>query len=1056
MLFVMIALFPVRAQEYTGLKEFDYAGVNSMVEQPASIVDSRYSFDATLPSAYLSTYNDIAEFKWTADASRDTVLATRPLDLHDPRSLTLANEVNIFSFMISIGEKNALGAGARLRSISNVRGVEKGGLGEVLYEGFPSMYNPLYVPGGLVVLGLADGLREEDIASEDLSNDRLSVDHMVWMEYGVTYGRVLLDRSQHFLKGGMQLKLLQGIQGGYLYLDDTEYEYDAVGQESRFSTDLALGNAGPSGVQSMGADFGLVYEWRPNYKEYQYDMDGEEDRWRRDLEKYKLKVGVSLLDLGQVKFDGDVLAPSSISLTYDHTNGQLLADTINTEEMESGSFSMRSPTRLSLQADYHIWEGLYAGARANLSLHEPDERGKVAYLNQYAFVPRWDKKWFGASLPVSYNRLSGVKLGLGLRAGAVGIGTSDLLSLLSQDLTNGADIYISLKMPFPFREPQDKDGDKVSDHEDECPETPGSWELEGCPPDRDGDGVHDEKDECPDTPGIARLNGCPADTDKDGIPDKEDDCPEVAGIEEFDGCPDTDGDHIPDKYDDCPEKPGSNVLDGCPDADDDGIRDSEDECPEVAGVELFNGCPDTDNDSIRDSEDECPRVPGIEAFDGCPDTDNDGIPDKEDNCPELAGPKETNGCPEQKILYAMDKDNEVVGTAYPDSNGTFAFEELPADGVHTYLIDAEDSLVDDEIRIVLQGREGPREFMAKMTESGFFRRYLPSDKEYMEILENLEDDQRLLFALDKNGYVVGAAYKNKDGVFEFRKLSADKANRYELEGKDPEAGNSIKIGLQGKKGMREFPVRMDDSGFFYRYLPSDKAYMEKLKNLDEDQRLLYVVDSSGNIIGASYPNEEGVYDFRKLDADKAHMYRIEGKEDDVDEEVFIVMQGNEGPRKYFARLTAAGKYEYLPSDKNPGLPLEEAIDSSRIVQLTQQQAEVVNKAFDDLRFNFGQSTIREESFDALNRLVDLLQEYPSWRIRLDGHTDNVGTKARNLNLSRKRAQRVARYLQERGIDKARIDVNYYGSSKPVADNDSEEGRQKNRRVEMTILEANSE
>lgn len=144
--------------------------------------------------------------------------------------------------------------------------------------------------------------------------------------------------------------------------------------------------------------------------------------------------------------------------------------------------------------------------------------------------------------------------------------------------------------------------------------------------DRDGDGIADNVDECPDTPGLAEFNGCP-DTDGDGIPDHLDECPFEAGLAEFNGCPDTDGDGIPDNKDECPTVPGVVEFNGCPDTDGDGIPDHLDECPEVAGPKENNGCPwpDRDGDGVPDHLDECPDVPGTVANKGCPEVDNEVI-----------------------------------------------------------------------------------------------------------------------------------------------------------------------------------------------------------------------------------------------------------------------------------------------------------------------------------------------------------------------------------------------------------------------------------------------
>ncbi len=140
--------------------------------------------------------------------------------------------------------------------------------------------------------------------------------------------------------------------------------------------------------------------------------------------------------------------------------------------------------------------------------------------------------------------------------------------------------------------------------------------------DTDGDGIYDKDDECPETPGLPEFNGCP-DTDGDGIKDSEDACPEVAGLPEFNGCPDTDGDGIPDNEDACPDVAGPAATNGCPDADGDGVIDSEDECPNEAGPAANNGCPyaDRDGDGVLDKDDKCPDVAGTADNDGCPGVD---------------------------------------------------------------------------------------------------------------------------------------------------------------------------------------------------------------------------------------------------------------------------------------------------------------------------------------------------------------------------------------------------------------------------------------------------
>ncbi len=112
--------------------------------------------------------------------------------------------------------------------------------------------------------------------------------------------------------------------------------------------------------------------------------------------------------------------------------------------------------------------------------------------------------------------------------------------------------------------------------------------------DRDGDRIPDDVDLCPDIPGLMMYNGC-NDSDQDGIIDPEDECPNLFGVRSNKGCPakgnDADGDGIIDKEDVCPFIKGVAALRGCPDTDLDGISDIDDHCPYMKGPLENRGCP---------------------------------------------------------------------------------------------------------------------------------------------------------------------------------------------------------------------------------------------------------------------------------------------------------------------------------------------------------------------------------------------------------------------------------------------------------------------------------
>lgn len=105
----------------------------------------------------------------------------------------------------------------------------------------------------------------------------------------------------------------------------------------------------------------------------------------------------------------------------------------------------------------------------------------------------------------------------------------------------------------------------------------------------------------------------------------------------------------------------------------------------------------------------------------------------------------------------------------------------------------------------------------------------------------------------------------------------------------------------------------------------------------------------------------------------------------------------------------------------------------------------------DIFFEFDKSTILQQSFFELMRLITLLNTYSDMQIEVGGHTDSKGSDSYNQRLSESRAKAVADYLISKGISERRLQYRGYGKSKPIDTNETEEGRAKNRRVEFKIM-----
>lgn len=131
------------------------------------------------------------------------------------------------------------------------------------------------------------------------------------------------------------------------------------------------------------------------------------------------------------------------------------------------------------------------------------------------------------------------------------------------------------------------------------------------------------------------------------------------------------------------------------------------------------------------------------------------------------------------------------------------------------------------------------------------------------------------------------------------------------------------------------------------------------------------------------------------------------------------------------------------------LPQPKQIIEKEKVVVTQEDRKVVDEAIKDLQFDINKSTIRPESYASLDRVAELLVN-KNFSLKLAGNTDNTGNFQHNMALSKERAEAVKQYLVSKGANPSRIEAVGYGSTQPIATNDTPEGRQQNRRVEFTL------
>lgn len=647
-----------KAQEMLGIRPSNYSGLQGLGINPSNIVDSRIKIDINILSAGFSVEND---YLFIPKKKLRLIGVTNIVDRVDAKEYLddflkgEADKKNINAMFSAMGP-SVLFRVNKIHSFAvtwQLRGAVS--VNDVLPEAARYSYSEL---------------EDSSLFTRDPRQFRardFKFDAMAWQEYGFSYGTVFHNENGHLFKGAVTLKYLAGITAAYVrdadiyfnVADDStmifgpsKFEYGRVS----WNTFDGKGNADERLVNGSGFgwDIGFTYEWRNNPSSYTYEMDGEQEQ-DPEVNKYKLRIGASLIDMGRIKykhnarvfninstsdlnvypdydtdkFDNQLDFDSSMSAIFYgfgtvDSAGAFVNPLFFDENAREASFKntktdflMELPAAWSVQVDWNIYKRFYLNANVIRGFKHNNKPG-VERANIISFAPRYESKWLDISMPVSFVDFhdDATRLGFAVRIGSLYFGTDKLGTLLGVSDLYGMDVYAGIKFSILNLRERDKDNDHVSDKKDQCVDIPGIWKFKGCP-DRDGDDVQDKDDACPDIAGLPKFNGCP-DRDHDDIVDSKDDCPDDPGLPQFNGCPDTDGDGIMDKQDSCVTDPGPPEYNGCPDRDGDKIIDKIDECPDKRGEAIYNGCPDSDGDEIPDPKDKCPFEIGPLSNEGCP------------------------------------------------------------------------------------------------------------------------------------------------------------------------------------------------------------------------------------------------------------------------------------------------------------------------------------------------------------------------------------------------------------------------------------------------------
>jgi outer membrane protein OmpA-like peptidoglycan-associated protein len=601
-LLILSTSFGAKAQSYLGYFHDNYAGVQSVLFNPASIADSRFKTDINLFSVSSSVSNDLYGVK-LFDVFKDGY------DFDSQSKMTPSNANNALinfdimgpSFMFNIAPKHTLAVFSRARSVSNFKNVN-----------------------GNLVDEVKDGLDDASDFNNMTAGSPNGVSHS-WGEVGLAYAAVLYQNNQHFLKGGLTAKYLQGGVNGYVQGKNVKVSFkeNAIPELSILASEgeITVGASQDfeenedyefdSSATGFGFDFGLVYEWRPDYANYDLNNAKPADNNFRDLNKYKLRFGLSVTDIGSINYKNARQDTYNVNGTVTE---EMIDDADNLYDFLNEHYTIVSskrgmktnlPTAIHADVDWNMYNKFYLNLNGDINMVSDDKLNGNSIGDRVSLTPRYESRWFSFYVPVTWMEYSGTQVGSGFRVGAFFVGSGSIVSNLISKESKAADFHLGIKIPVYEKKFKDTDGDGVIDKEDACKKIAGPIENNGCPwPDTDGDKVFDKDDVCPEIAGPVENKGCPwKDTDGDTLLDNADACPKVSGPVENKGCPwpDTDGDTVLDKDDACVNVAGLVENKGCPvlDADKDGLADDLDNCPLLAGPLENKGCPEVNKATLE-------------------------------------------------------------------------------------------------------------------------------------------------------------------------------------------------------------------------------------------------------------------------------------------------------------------------------------------------------------------------------------------------------------------------------------------------------------------------
>jgi len=428
------------AQERLGLANSNYAGTTGMPLNPSSMVDSKAWLDINLVGADVFAWNNFSYFgKGDFYVWDDVFSGNIPTSLYRTNGKQKHAAANIRvdgpSFTLSQG-KNAFGFHTAAR----------------VFVSAEDLTEP-------TALFIREGLDYNPQRLVDYNQQKMGAYATAWAEIGLSYGRIVFQEGRDMINVGITAKYLMGIGHMSLYLEDLDHEVtsDEDWDIANVTGQYAMTEPGFANGHGFGVDLGVTYKRMLEDVDDYAPHTAQSDCGTID---YKYKIGMSLLDLGGINFN-----KNSVIRKFDNStttwNNYPDADVSSMSDIDAlimsqfasdaGSitsgvrYGTTTPSAVSVQFDYNIGKNFYANATwvQGFKLSEGTTGIRRSLL---AITPRYENKWFEASLPISLYDYRSPQLGMAFRFYSVIIGSDNILPFFIPMNVYSGNIYASVKI----------------------------------------------------------------------------------------------------------------------------------------------------------------------------------------------------------------------------------------------------------------------------------------------------------------------------------------------------------------------------------------------------------------------------------------------------------------------------------------------------------------------------------------------------------------------------------------------------------------------------------